>query len=112
MKNTVIRCDFLILCRCIKLPLKICLFVAQSLEPDAEDVSGSSPFLRCLMRVDVRKITNLMCEKELNQMQLAKGAGVSQTTITAVMKRGSAKVGTLGKLARYLSCEPGELVKI
>ncbi len=64
------------------------------------------------MRVDVREITTRMCEKNMTQKQLAKGAGVSQTTVTAVMRGGSAKVVTLGKLARYLECEPGALVRI
>lgn len=64
------------------------------------------------MRVDVREITTRMCEKSMTQKQLAKGAGVSQTTVTAVLKRGNANVKTLGKLARYFECEPGELILV
>lgn len=64
------------------------------------------------MRVDVREITTRMCEKSMTQKQLAKGAGVSQTTVTAVLKRGNANVKTLGKLARYFECEPGELIRV
>lgn len=64
------------------------------------------------MRVDVREITTRMGEKSMTQKQLAKGAGVSQTTVTAVLKRGNANVKTLGKLARYFECEPGELIRV
>nr|DAE02621.1 MAG TPA: Cro/C1-type HTH DNA-binding domain protein [Siphoviridae sp. ctTwu10] len=53
-----------------------------------------------------------MCEKSMTQKQLAKGAGVSQTTVTAVLKRGNANVKTLGKLARCFECEPGELIRV
>lgn len=64
------------------------------------------------MRVDVREITTRMCEKSMTQKQLAKGAGVSKTTVTAVLRRGNANVKTLGKLARYFECEPGELIRV
>ena len=64
------------------------------------------------MRVDVREITTRMCEKSMTQKQLANGAGVSQTTVTAVLKRGNANVKKLGKLARYFECEPGELIRV
>lgn len=64
------------------------------------------------MRVDVQEITTKICDREITQKQLAKGAGVSQTTVTAVLKRGNANVKTLGKLARYFECEPGELIRV
>lgn len=63
------------------------------------------------MRVDVQEMTTKICDKGITQKQLAKGAGVSQTTVTAVLRRGNANVKTLGKLARYFECEPGELVR-
>ena len=64
------------------------------------------------MRVDVQEMTKKICEKGITQRQLAKGAGVSQTTVTAVLKRGNATSITVGKLARYFECKPGELIRI
>lgn len=65
-----------------------------------------------LMNVDIKKITNLMCKQGMNQRQLAEGAGVSKNTVSSIMRGGSAKVVTIGKLSRYLDCKPGELLRM
>ena len=53
-----------------------------------------------------------MCQRELNQKQLAKESGLSPTTVTAAMHKKSVKIVTVGKLARAFECEPSELVII
>lgn len=64
------------------------------------------------MRANVGKIVNLMCEKKINQGQLAKGCGVNVSTVSAIMKgRSNPTLKTINKMALFLGCEPGEIVE-
>lgn len=65
------------------------------------------------MKVNKAKIINLMCAKDLTQEQLAKGCGVRNCTITAIL-RGQRKpsIKTINKIAMYLGCNPSEIVEL
>lgn len=65
------------------------------------------------MKVNKAKIIDLMCAKDLTQEQLAKGRGVRNCTITAVL-RGQRKpsIKTINKIAMYLGCNPSEIVEL
>jgi transcriptional regulator with XRE-family HTH domain len=65
------------------------------------------------MKVNKAKIIDLMCAKDLTQEQLAKGCGVRNCTITAVL-RGQRKpsIKTINKIAMYLGCNPSEIVEL
>ena len=63
------------------------------------------------MCIDIKKLTSKMCEKEISQKQLARGAGVSEVTISSIINKGTAKVQTLGKIASFLEVDAGLLLK-
>lgn len=65
------------------------------------------------MKVNKAKIIDLMCAKDLTQEQLAKGCGVRNCTITAIL-RGQRKpsIKTINKIAMYLGCNPSEIVEL
>lgn len=65
------------------------------------------------MKVNKAKIIDLMCAKDLTQEQLAKGCGVRNCTITAIL-RGQRKpsIKTINKIAMYLGCNPSEIIKL
>lgn len=65
------------------------------------------------MKVNKEKIIDLMCAKDLTQEQLAKGCGVRNCTITAIL-RGQRKpsIKTINKIAMYLGCNPSEIVEL
>lgn len=65
------------------------------------------------MKVNKAKIIDLMCAKDLTQEQLAKGCGVRNYTITAIL-RGQRKpsIKTINKIAMYLGCNPSEIVEL
>ena len=65
------------------------------------------------MKVNKAKIIDLMCAKDLTQEQLAKGCGVRNCTITAVL-RGQRKpsIKTINKIAMYLGCNRSEIVEL
>lgn len=65
------------------------------------------------MKVNKAKIIDLMCAKDLTQEQLAKGCGVRNCTITAIL-RGQRKpsIKTINKIAMYIGCNPSEIVEL
>lgn len=65
------------------------------------------------MKVNKAKIIDLICAKDLTQEQLAKGCGVRNCTITAIL-RGQRKpsIKTINKIAMYLGCNPSEIVEL
>lgn len=65
------------------------------------------------MKVNKAKIIDLMCAKDLTQEQLAKGCGVRNCTITAIL-RGQRKpsIKTINKIAMCLGCNPSEIVEL
>ena len=65
------------------------------------------------MKVNKAKIIDLMCAKDLTQEQLAKGCGVRNCTITAIL-RGQRKpsIKTINKIVMYLGCNPSEIVEL
>ena len=65
------------------------------------------------MKVNKAKIIDLMRVKDLTQEQLAKGCGVRNCTITAIL-RGQRKpsIKTINKIAMYLGCNPSEIVEL
>lgn len=65
------------------------------------------------MKANKGKIIDLMCEKNMNQEQLAKFCGVRTATITAILggKR-NPTIKTINKIASGLGCRPSELVEV
>lgn len=65
------------------------------------------------MKVNKAKIIDLMCEKNLTQEQLAKGCGVRNCTITAILRgQREPTIKTINKIAMCLDCSPSELVEL
>jgi transcriptional regulator with XRE-family HTH domain len=65
------------------------------------------------MKVNKAKIIDLMCAKDLTQEQLAKGCGVRNCTITAILRgQREPTIKTLNKIAMYLGCNPSEIVEL
>lgn len=63
------------------------------------------------MKVNVSVIVNKMCEIDLNQGQLAQGAGISTSTVSTMLnKRNNITIGTIEKVANFLGVAPGEIV--
>lgn len=62
------------------------------------------------MKVNVNNLINSMSVKNVNQSQLAKGAGIRQATVSEVVngKRGL-QIGTINKIAAFLECKPADL---
>lgn len=65
------------------------------------------------MKVNKVKIIDLMCAKDLTQEQLAKGCGVRNCTITAILRgQREPTIKTINKIAMYLGCNPSEIVEL
>lgn len=65
------------------------------------------------MKVNKTKIIDLMCAKDLTQEQLAKGCGVRNCTITAILRgQREPTIKTINKIAMYLGCNPSEIVEL
>lgn len=65
------------------------------------------------MKVNKAKIIDLMCAKNLTQEQLAKGCGVRNCTITAILRgQRNPSIKTINKIAMCLGCNPSEIVKL
>ena len=65
------------------------------------------------MKVNKAKIIDLMCAKDLTQEQLAKGCGVRNCTITAILRgQRNPSIKTINKIAMCLGCNPSEIVKL
>ena len=62
------------------------------------------------MKANKAKIIDLMCAKDLTQEQLAKGCGVRNCTITAILRGQREK--TINKIAVCLNCSPSEIVEV
>ena len=64
------------------------------------------------MKVNVAVIVNKMCENNLNQGQLAKGAGISVSTVSTMLnKRSNITIGTIEKVANFRGVTPGEIIE-
>lgn len=65
------------------------------------------------MKVNKAKIIDLMCAKDLTQEQLAKGCGVRNCTITAILRgQREPSIKTINKIAMYLGYNPSEIVEL
>lgn len=65
------------------------------------------------MKANKGKIIDLMCEKNMNQEQLAQFCGVRTATITAILRgQRNPNIKTISKIALGLSCHPSELVEV
>jgi transcriptional regulator with XRE-family HTH domain len=63
------------------------------------------------MRINTCSLVGAMCRKNVSQSELARGAGVTEATIsTAVNGKRALSVRTINKIARFLEVEPEELV--
>jgi plasmid maintenance system antidote protein VapI len=64
------------------------------------------------MRVNTHNLVGAMCRNNVNQSNLAHGAGVAQGTVSAAVngKRGL-RIETINKIAVFLGVEPEELVE-
>jgi transcriptional regulator with XRE-family HTH domain len=65
------------------------------------------------MKANKAKIIDLMCAKDLTQEQLAKGCGVRNCTITAILRgQREPTIKTINKIAVCLNCSPSEIVEV
>jgi transcriptional regulator with XRE-family HTH domain len=63
------------------------------------------------MRVNTQNLIGAMCRKNIDQAELAHGAGVAQGTVSAAVngKRGL-RIETINKISAFLDMKPEELV--
>lgn len=65
------------------------------------------------MKANKSKIIDLMCEKEMNQGQLAKSCGVRTATITEILRgKRNQTITTINKIAAGLGCPPSEIMEV
>ena len=58
-----------------------------------------------------RREVNLVCaRKEMSLNELSERSGVTTQNIRALLKRGSCRPRTLGRIARALGVDPAELI--
>ncbi|WP_278504174.1 helix-turn-helix domain-containing protein [Mitsuokella multacida] len=60
--------------------------------------------------MDKKKLVDLLADKGLTQVELAKKAGISRTAVYGVMKGRNPTLPTLGKIAKVLGVKPSELL--
>lgn len=60
--------------------------------------------------MDKKKLVDLLADKGLTQVELAKKAGISRTAVYGVMKGRNPTLPTLGKIAKALGVKPSELL--
>ena len=59
------------------------------------------------------RIQNLRKDREVTQEQLAKGCGVRNCTITAILRgQREPTIKTINKIAMYIGCNPSEIVEL
>lgn len=63
------------------------------------------------MEIDVIKVRFLHAQRGLTQQQLAERAGISNTGLAMVLKRGSCQPGTILRIARALGVTPRAILK-
>jgi len=63
------------------------------------------------MEIDVNKLKRLRINQGLTQRELAKQAGISNTSLWKIEHGGGATAPTLKKLGDVLGIEPAELLK-
>ena len=63
------------------------------------------------MEVDVEKLRELRVNQGLTQRQLARKAGISNTTLAKIERGGAAMPPTLKKLADVLGIKPVDLMR-
>lgn len=65
------------------------------------------------MRVNISRMIDFMCRKNLSQDQLAKESGVRPATITAILKgKSDPTIQTINKIATCFECNPSEIVEV
>lgn len=63
------------------------------------------------MKVNSKKIRNLMNTNFITQLELAELSGVSRQTINSTLMRNSCSIKTANRIANALNIEPVELVE-
>ena len=71
----------------------------------------SFPYNAHSMEVDVEKLRELRVNQGLTQRQLARKAGISNTTLAKIERGGGAMPPTLKKLADVLGVKPVDLLR-
>lgn len=62
------------------------------------------------MKVDVKALVDTMSRNHVNQSQLAKGAGITNRTVSDIVNgKSGARVETINKMAVFLGCAPSDL---
>lgn len=65
------------------------------------------------MKVNICRMIDFMCRKNLSQEQLAKESGVRPATITAILKgKSEPTIQTINKIATCFECNPSEIVEV
>ncbi|MGI6013705.1 MAG: helix-turn-helix domain-containing protein [Oscillospiraceae bacterium] len=63
------------------------------------------------MKINIVRIETLMAEKRLTRKALSDLSGVSPTTLSTVIRRGTAEPKTIGKLAAGLSVDVTDIIE-
>jgi DNA-binding Xre family transcriptional regulator len=63
------------------------------------------------MRINTCNLVGAMGRKNVNQAELARGAGLTEATVsTAINGKRDLRIKTINKIAGFLDINPGELV--
>ena len=62
------------------------------------------------MKVNSKKLFLAMAGANVNQTELAKKAGISSRTMTAILSGSNCRPDVLGRISKALNVEPQELV--
>ena len=62
------------------------------------------------MKINSKSIKLIMAKQEMRAADVADEAGLSRRTLSQVMRTGTCRTDTLGKIARALGVEPEQLI--
>lgn len=63
------------------------------------------------MKLERNKILQILAERGMTRVALAKACGISRQNISTILTRGTCEPRTAGKLAKGLGIPVGEIVK-
>lgn len=64
------------------------------------------------LKVSQDKVQLAMARKQMNPYDLCSAASISYAAYRRIMKEGSCKIATLGKIANALSCDVTEIIEM
>lgn len=64
------------------------------------------------LKINIGALIDNMTKNHVNQSQLAKGAGITNKTISNLINgRSGARIETVNKMAAFLNCAPSDLCR-